>query len=327
MWHMLCLLVRASEFARGRLLPQRADHLTESWNQVGIGRMTGARVETGRSARAGATGTGGFTLIEVLIYLIIGVVIIGSLYQALIGQTRLYSKEREIMDVRTSLRAAAELLAVELRMSSPGDGDIYQVWSDSISVRSTQASGIVCGIAMNGRALGLYATSGVFDSEIADSVMVYTGTGSSGWVVTKVTAATSTPIDSLPTCAWNSTPPEMTIAVDTADGTLLSGLQVGSELRAFRRIRYGTRVIEGRTWLVRGSGVTADVELLTGPLTADSGMVFNYFNAQGDTTSVIADIARIEILFRGESLNVVRRVGGNPTPQVDSLRINVAVRG
>jgi Tfp pilus assembly protein PilW len=273
------------------------------------------------------TGRGGYTLIEVLIYLIIGVIIIGSVYQALIGQTRLYSKEREIMDVRTSLRAASELLAVELRMSSPSNGDIYQIWEDSISVRSTKASGIVCGIAMNGRALGLYGTSGVFDNELADSVMVYTGAGSSGWVVTKVQAVALTPIDDLPTCSWNSTPPEWTLAVDTAGGELLSGVQVGSEVRAFRRIRYGTRVIDGRTWLVRGSGVVADVELLTGPLTADSGMVFNYYNAQGDTTTVIADIARVEVFFRGESLNDVRRVGGNPTPQVDSLRINVAVRG
>lgn len=271
----------------------------------------------------------GYTVIELMVYLTIGVIVIGAIYQVLIGQSRLYSKEREIMDVRTSLRAGAELLAVELRMAAPGDGDIYQVAAESVTVRSIQGSGVVCETKQNGRLLGLHATSGTFDNEVGDSVLVYTGGGSSGWVITKVLAVNEGPLVLLPTCAWNSVPPEYILAVDTLDGTLLNGLQVGAELRAFRKTQYTTAEIEGRWWLVRETGAGVDAELLTGPLAApaDSGLVFRYYEANGDTTSVIGEIRLIEILLKGESLKGVRRRKSDPTPQVDTLRTYVAVRG
>ncbi|NIU73758.1 MAG: hypothetical protein GWN71_09290, partial [Gammaproteobacteria bacterium] len=45
-----------------------------------------------------------------------------AIYQLLIGQNRLYMKQRELQDVRTSLRAAANLLAFELRQASASGG-------------------------------------------------------------------------------------------------------------------------------------------------------------------------------------------------------------
>lgn len=267
---------------------------------------------------------------EMLVYMLLSVAVISSVYQVLIGQNRLYSKEREVMDVRSTLRSAAELLAVELRMASPGDGDIYQIQGDSIVVRSLMGSGVVCAYGLAGnRGLALYSTSGTFGATVADSILIYTGGGSTGWVATKVQIATQGFVAALPTCAWNETPPEWVLAVDTVNSTYLDGLQVGSEVRAFRKTSYYTSQSDGRWWLMRGAGAPVDAEILAGPLASpsDSGLVFKYYDDKGDTTSVIANIGLIEIALRGESLGNVRRKGGVPTPQTDSLRLHVAIRG
>ena len=124
--------------------------------------------QSGRSSDRRLAGRSGFAVMEMLVYLVISVAVIGSIYQVLIGQNRLYSKEREVMDVRGTLRAAAELLSVELRMASPGDGDIYSIQSDSIVVRSLIGSGVVCAMGLAGnRGVALYATSGTFGAEIS----------------------------------------------------------------------------------------------------------------------------------------------------------------
>jgi len=93
------------------------------------------------------------------------------------------------------------------------------------------------------------------------------------------------------------------LAVDTVDGTLLDGLQVGSEVRAFRKTSYYTSQSDGRWWLMRGAGVPVDAEIMTGPLASpsDSGLVFKYYDDEGDTTSVIANIGLIEIVLSGSS--------------------------
>jgi len=58
---------------------------------------------------------GGYTLVELLVYLVIAVVLVASVYQVLIGQNRLYSKQQGLQDVRATLRSTASFLAWELR--------------------------------------------------------------------------------------------------------------------------------------------------------------------------------------------------------------------
>ena len=278
---------------------------------------------------AGSGGRAGFMLIEILIYLVIAVVLVAAIFQVVVGQNRLYSKQRELTDVRSTLRAAAEVLGVELRMSSAGDGDISMITSDSITLRSVMGSGVVCAKASNGRLLGLYAASGDFAATADDSVMIYAG-GAGVWVLTTVKVVYAAGGGGVSTCSWGGVTTEAVLAVDTADGTLVTGVGVGAELRAFRHVTYGTfQDTDGRWWLGRKVGAATGYERLAGPLLppADSGLAFYYYDLNGDTTSVIPNVALVEILLRGESLKSVRRPGGSPTPQTDTLRTRVALRG
>jgi hypothetical protein len=119
------------------------------------------------------TGREGFTIAEIMVYMAISIVVIGAMYQVLMGQSRWYAKERELTDVRSTLRAAAEILAVEVRMASASGGDISVIKRDSVSLRSVQGSGTVCGMNAGGTQLGLMAASGEFFSTADDSVMIY----------------------------------------------------------------------------------------------------------------------------------------------------------
>ncbi len=56
----------------------------------------------------------GFTIIELIIGLTLGLIVLTSVYKLLMSQSRLYGVQREVADTRQSLRAAAALLSYEL---------------------------------------------------------------------------------------------------------------------------------------------------------------------------------------------------------------------
>lgn len=86
----------------------------------------------------------GFTLVEMMISMVVAGIVMGAVYQLLIGQSRAYGKQRELMDVHETLRSAATLLAWEIRQSGAWGGDLYSISANSITLRSNQGGGTVC---------------------------------------------------------------------------------------------------------------------------------------------------------------------------------------
>ncbi len=86
----------------------------------------------------------GFTLMEMMVSMLLAGIVMASVYQLLIGQSRSYGKQRELMDVHETLRSAAALLAWEIRGSGAVGGDLYSISANSITLRSIQAGGTVC---------------------------------------------------------------------------------------------------------------------------------------------------------------------------------------
>ena len=60
----------------------------------------------------------GFTIIETLVALVVGVLVMTSVVRLLIVQGRGYRKQREVVDVRESVREASALLSWDLRQSA-----------------------------------------------------------------------------------------------------------------------------------------------------------------------------------------------------------------
>ena len=263
----------------------------------------------------------GFTLVEMMIYMVLAGLIMASVYQLVIGQSRAYGKQRELMDVHETLRSAAALLTWEMRQASAADGDIYAIGANSITLRSPQGSGFVCVIHPD---LPRFGVRGAGLGDVAattdDSALVYVG--SANWDVQRILAVSKPGDMGVGECAWTGgSKPD--IGVKLSDAT---GIQVGALFRAFRRVEYGLYQADGRWWLGRKVGEAASYDKLTGPLLAPAsgGLVLTYRDAAGNVTADPTQVAVIDFVIRAESY----RVSGNALEfQQDTLATRVALRG
>ena len=272
----------------------------------------------------------GFSLAELLIFLVVALVVITGVYQLLIGQNRLYIKQRELQDVRATLRASANLLAFEFRQASPALGDLYFITPDSFAVRSLRGSGTICGLLSSQPRFGLWRTSGEFNATTADSAMIFAAgiddPSDDKWKIVRIQKIWDPVGGGIPFCEWSNSPPTDIVVTVRGDA---DSVQVGAPFRAFRRAQYGSFLQDGRWWLGRRSGSAGGYELLAGPLRppSDSGLVFIYYDASGVQTADPAEVRFVDIVLRGESLRRVPQPGAAPAVQGDTLTIRVSLRG
>lgn len=280
--------------------------------------MTGARPSS-----RGVASPAGFTLVELLIYLTVGLVVIGSVYQLLIGQSRQYVKQRDLMDVRSSLKATASLLAWELRQARAMSGDLYSTGPNSFAIRSLQGTGVICAEHPTEPRYALWATAGEFQGTSDDSALLF-ATGSTGadddeWKVVAITGLYEPAAGGVSTCFWGdslvgrgkgrtggtgATAWTGNVAPDFV--VQLTGnmdkVYMGAPVRAFRRVEYGLYEEGDRWWLGRKVGSAGSYEKVRGPLRPpwDSGLVFTYYDRAGNTTLDPAQVALVEIVMRAE---------------------------
>lgn len=283
-----------------------------------------------RSARG--RGRTGFTLIEMLVYLVLSVVVLGALYQVMIGQGRAYSKQREVLDVRESVRSASALLGWELRQATTAGRQLIRVTADSVRLLSTQGLGIICAKHATLPRYALWRTSGDIQGTADDSAAVY-HSASSSWAAKGVRVSTvGTPASlGVTNCSWGAggKTPDLGVELTVSATADTAGVVVGGSLRTFRAVTYGEYQDAGRWWLGRKVGGAGAVwEKLTGPLMApsDSGLRFRYYDAAGNTTATPANVVRVEFLLRAQSRKQYYRSGGDVAYQIDSIRARVALR-
>jgi Tfp pilus assembly protein PilE len=276
-------------------------------------------------------GRGGFTLVEVLVYLLIGVVLVSVVYRVLISQNRLYVKQRELIDVRGTLSTAAAVLAWELRQASAAGGDLYSIGPSSFSVRSIQGVGIVCAANDTVPNYGLWRTTGEFYATTDDSALVYAAgsgkEGDDGWRSAGILELLNPTTGQVPACAWPAgVAPDLVVKL-AGD---LTGIYPGGPLRSFRRVEYGLFQDGGRWWLGARVGAAESYEKLTGPVSspADGGLMFTYYDQNGAATLDPTQVAEVQIVIRAESVGKIRQSGGQPPGfQRDTVATRVSLRG
>lgn len=263
----------------------------------------------------------GFTIIEMLVYMVVAGIVMAAVYQLLIGQSRSYTKQREVMDVHGTLRAAASLLAWELRQASAARGDLYTIGANSIALRSIQGAAVVCQRTTNQARYGLARTTGEITATVDDTVLVYLG-DTQGWNVIEL-GGIQTGAAQRPDCVWpgyGMADLRADLIVNKKNDT--TGVWVGSPFLTFRRVEYALYQEYGRYWLGRKVGAAASYEMMTGPLKATDGLVFVYRDAAGVVTTQPNEVATIEVVLRAESY-VELQTGGR---QQDSVAIKIALR-
>ncbi len=106
-------------------------------------------------------------------------------------------------------------------------------------------------------------------------------------------------------------------------------LEVGAAIQVFRRVEYGLFQQDGRWWLGRRIGGASSWELITGPMrsASDGGLVFTYLDVDGNVTATPADVKRIQVDLRSESMGGLPKWGQGSNRAVrDSVSTTVYLR-
>ena len=237
----------------------------------------------------------GFTLVELLVSVVTGLILLAGVFQVLLGNQRLTTaREMEIRGRQTQL-AGMDLLFGELREISPSGGDIISMSATSIQVRAQRKFGIVCEINYTLGNLELIAVGPKFVA--GDSLFVFadgdeeTGTDDV-WLPGAVTA-----MDSTTTCLGS---PSHEISLPaTLPAMLIDSVRVGAPVRSFERYTYSLGQDGGMWFLMRQIDGGTAVPMV-GPLlsASEGGLSFAYQDALGNVTTTRADVAAVSVTLR-----------------------------
>jgi prepilin-type N-terminal cleavage/methylation domain-containing protein len=271
--------------------------------------------------------TRGFTILELLIAMVIGLVLLAGVYGVLINQSQEYLLHRENIDVQETLRGAAVLLTSEIEHSK-ADRDLVTIEPSTLKLRSIQNAGVFCVDATP--RYGVWLPSGLFATGADDSAFVRR-VNDGVWMRAKVTnvwvnpgggapAATACPVAKW---AGGGTPPRVVQLAYNAVADSV-GVRLGSAIRGFRMTTYSLTSSGGRWWLGRQIG-NGTVDLITGPLQA-GGLTFEYYDLDGNATAVLDDVVSIKVTLVAESFRTVRGPGGALTNRADDVSFRAYLR-
>jgi prepilin-type N-terminal cleavage/methylation domain-containing protein len=271
-------------------------------------------------------GQRGFTMIEVIVALVVGMIVLGSVVQLLIVQGRGYRKQREQVDVRETAREAAGLLSWDLRQAAVAGSSFAVMGSNAVTIRAFRGLGTVCAKHALLARYGLWKTGGNIQATVDDTALVYQ-IGRGQWNKLKITAVGTPAAMGVTACAWpGARPPDMVVEFAVTATTDTFCIKVGAPFRTFRRVQYAEFQQSNRWWLGRKVGGAAGYELLTGPLLApaSNGLAFTYYDTLGAVTVDPAAVGSVAFTLRTESYK--NTISSGSQYEHDSVTTKVAVR-
>lgn len=274
----------------------------------------------------------GFTFIELLLVVVLGMIVLAGGYTTLLRQTDAYSTFSAMTGTQQDTRTGIDLLASELRELSASGADLVLATPDSIRFRALRSFGILCQNTHKLNKKLIVAQFGVQPFKAGDSILVYVDGDSlqarddkwqREYVNTTAAATCGTVLGvNLGTLSPGATLTELTI------GTTLKSDSVypGAPVRSFNLITYTAGTSDGIPMLMRLEG-GSEAPML-GPIEDPGGIELSYFDGTGTELTNFplsaADretVRRIKIKLRAE-----RRSVRNDTYQ-DSLTTDVYLRG
>lgn len=291
----------------------------------------------------------GVTLIELAVVLaLLGLV--GSLIGgSLLRQQRFYRGAAELLGARENVRDAMEVLATDIRGLAVAD--TVRMMSDSaveffanigVALTCSNATPTELGLAGITGPRGNTFTALVASPDSGDLAVVYrAGSDSAAGAWERARIESFAPRSSASVCL-DSTNFAMAEGAGgfllTLAAPLTSRVPPATPIRVIRRARYSLyRAGDGEWYLgyrrcnAVGPSVCGAVQPLSGPYRAytsdpdQTGLLFEYFDANGAPTTSPLDLARVRITARSESRHRILLERGEWRP-ADSATMSVAVR-
>lgn len=248
----------------------------------------------------------GFTLIEIMIALGMMLIVSGAVYQALNSIQRLSRAQGQQVNVQSTVRSAALVLANEFRPLAAGLGlsgtesDLIAIAPTGATYRAERGFGVLCQAAgANRLRINRLSFSGHRDPQPGrDSVSVFfegnpAASDDDVWIPAAIIAVGAG------SCAGGANPG---IDLTVVAGTSLQGLPPGTPVRIHEVAELRLYRSEGRSWLgMRSVSSDETIQPLSGPLRDADGLRLDYLGAAGLPTSVRSDVRAIRLTLRGES--------------------------
>jgi len=239
----------------------------------------------------------GFTLVELLVVVVLGGLMLLSIYQVLITNSRTYTVNNAQIQGQQSLRAGMDVLFSELREISAEEGDIVSMGVDQIKIRTSRAFALACATdyTVSPPTVTAYRVGPLL--EAGDSVFIFADNDTNRtlddtWLTRKIQKT-----DTTVTCA-GAPGQELTITNLASTGDTV---RVGAPVRAFLTYTYGLYTIDGENYLGRQVSTAGSPDPLVGPLVPTLGVTFRYLDSIGGVTTVPTDVAQIEVTLRYQS--------------------------
>jgi len=259
--------------------------------QKGTSRMGDSR------GRAGALGSAGFTLVELLIAALIASILMGAVYQVLVTNQRVSIVQREQLLGHHTVRSGIGILAQELREVSAGGGDLQVIASDRVSFRALRAFGVVCAIGEDGQPSLRTMTAGRPFTE-GEVLYVFADDDPETAQDDVWFSVPASNVSSGYTCGADSQPAQR-IMVPGLSSAQRNRIRPGAPVRSWELVEYGVQVVSGEPYLVRVQG--GETSRLVGPLSSDDGLEFVYLDENGNETAAAAQVATVRVTLRTDS--------------------------
>lgn len=269
--------------------------------------------------RLNLPGNHGFTVVELMVAILIGTILMGSIYQVLVTNQRLALVQREQVLGQQTTRAGLDLLVQELREVSAGGGDLTAIQNNRVEFRALRAFGVACQVVNGPPPLVTVANEGR-PFVAGDSVYLFADgnpaiAADDQWFTAAVTEVTNGL-----TCGTDAVPAQRLALSGPADEDTADLILSGTLVRRWEGVAYAMQEINGVTYIVREQGGSTD--RLVGPIRSGNGLTFRYLDDTGVQTNIPASVVRIEVTLR--TLSNARDQAGALV--MDSLTTSVNLR-
>ena len=300
----------------------------------------------------------GFTLAELLAATAVGGIAAALMTATIVRQQRIFTAASEQLSVRSELRDGADILAADIRGASVEmfglpvmtDTAIEMVTVVGTSVACSAPSTLTIGLPPSVLVSGNSLTSMLVQPDTGDLALLYVAPpdnqDSAEWQQYRIASFTAR---ALATACPSSTG-------FTTDGDSFSGVtgyhltlttppapqvRKGAPIHFLRRARYSFYRSSDGAWYLgyRRCGAAppfacASIQPVSGPYQpyksgASPGIVFRYFDSSGtelSDPSTSFNVARVEIVLRGESATAIAPAGDSRKVWRDSVVVTVSPR-
>ncbi len=292
----------------------------------------------------------GATLIELVMGMAVAMLVVTLAVSHVVRHQRTYNDVASALDLRARLRDGSDILAADLRGSSPAGDSLLVALDTAVEFFSAIGTSTLCALpAPNRIALppdalpsGRTLTSWVATPDTGDYVLVFADSSPSslaGWqrarIVSFANVATSA---SCPVSAGLLSINDVTGPARSYEATFAPMVSIsahrGTPVRIIRRVRYSVyRGGDGKWYLGyrRCTGGCAAIQPVSGPYESRAGspMSFRYFTRNGAPLvgpGPSSDVARMEIVSRANYARPVRLPGMAAPLLGDSTVVTVTLR-